>query len=119
MRIKNANEAKKATVTFPYFSIGMAIVETLYKNGYLGIVLRKGKRLRLIEVTLLYEKELPRISGVKRLSKQSKRMYAGVNEIKSVMNGYGKVIVSTPSGVMTGEEAKKTKVGGELLFEIW
>jgi len=119
MRIKNANQTKKATVTFPYSSIALAIAETLSKNGYIGDVSRKGKRSRSIETALIYEKELPRISGVKRLSKQSKRMYVGANEIKSVMNGYGKVIVSTPQGVLTGEEARKAKVGGELLFEIW
>jgi small subunit ribosomal protein S8 len=55
----------------------------------------------------------------KRLSKQSRRVYSSFRDIKPVKNGYGKLILSTPEGVKTGEEAKKAKVGGELLFEIW
>ena len=119
IRLRNANQTNKVTVTFPYSSLGMAIAETLNKNGYIGAISRKGKRARSIEATLIYDKDLPKISGVNRLSKQSRRVYNGAKDIKSVMNGYGKVIVSTPKGVMTGDEAKRAKVGGELLFEIW
>lgn len=119
IRLRNANQTKKVTVTFPYSSLGMAIAEALNKLGYVGAISRKGKRARSIEVALIYEKDLPKISGVKRLSKQSKRVYSGAKDIKSVMNGFGKAIVSTPKGVMSGDEAKKAMVGGELLFEIW
>jgi small subunit ribosomal protein S8 len=63
--------------------------------------------------------EQPKISGVKRVSKQSKRVYLGVKDLKSVRNSYGKAIVSTPRGIMTGDDAKQAKVGGELLFQIW
>lgn len=119
VKIRNANQKNKATVTFPFSSLGMAVAEVLNKSGYIGLFSRKGKKARSIEATLLYENNLPKITGVKRLSKQSKRVYIGFKNINPVMNSYGKVIISTPKGVMTGESARKAKVGGELLFEIW
>jgi small subunit ribosomal protein S8 len=120
LRIKNANWSKKQTVTFPYSLMAMEIAEVLIKNGFLGSASRKGKKVRTIEATLLYDNnEQPKISGVKRVSKQSKRVYLGVKDLKSVRNSYGKAIVSTPRGIMTGDDAKQAKVGGELLFQIW
>jgi small subunit ribosomal protein S8 len=119
IKIKNANSAYKPTVTFPFSSVGMAIAETLAKAGYVGAPSRKGKRLKLIEMPLVYENDVPKINGISRLSTQSKRMYTGVKGVKPVRNGFGKLFVSTSKGVMTGEEAKKEKIGGELLFEIW
>lgn len=119
IRLKNASRTSKPTAVFPYSLLGMAIAEALNKLGYVGSISRKGKRARLIEVGLIYNDGLPKISGVKRTSKQSKRVYNTFKEIKSVMNGYGKAVVSTPKGIMSGDEAKKLNVGGELLFEIW
>ena len=97
IRIKNANSAYKPEVSIPYSSLGMSVAQTLAKS----------------------ENDEPKISCIKRLSGQAKRMYTGVSSIRPVRNGYGKLVVSTSSGVMTGEEAKKAKIGGELLFEIW
>ncbi|OHA15846.1 MAG: 30S ribosomal protein S8 [Candidatus Taylorbacteria bacterium RIFCSPLOWO2_02_FULL_43_11] len=119
IRIKNANSAYKPEVSIPYSSLGMSVAQTLAKSGFTGSPLRKGKRLKFIELPLIYENDEPKISGIKRLSGQAKRMYTGVSSIRPVRNGYGKLVVSTSSGVMTGEEAKKAKIGGELLFEIW
>ena len=59
------------------------------------------------------------VKGVKRISKSSKRIYLKSGEIKAVKNGYGALIISTPQGIMTGRDAKKSKLGGEALFSIW
>lgn len=119
IKLKNANWANKPVATFPYSNYGLALAETLSKTGFVGSVSKKGKKTRLVEVGLLYEDGSPKISGVKRISKLSKRAYLGYKDIKSIKRGYGKLIISTPKGVLTGEDARKQKVGGEPLFEIW
>lgn len=119
IKIKNANWSGKPSVSFPASAFGLAIAETLAKNGFVGAVSKKGKKARTIEVVLIYEDEKPKISGVKRMSKLSRRLYRGWRDIFPVRNGYGKLIISTPKGIMTGDEARKEKVGGEPLFEIW
>ena len=73
-----------------------------------------------IEVELAYEADgSSRISGANRISKPSRRVYLGVNNIKSVRQGQGFLVMSTPRGIMVGDEARKAKVGGEALFRIW
>ncbi len=118
-KIKNAKKVDKQTVCFPYSILGEAVIETLVRSGFLGSFARKGKRNKIIEATVLFENGAPKISGAKKVSSQAKRVYVGFKEIKPVRNGYGLAIISTPKGVMTGEEAVKAGVGGELLFEIW
>jgi small subunit ribosomal protein S8 len=119
IKLKNANWANKPNAVFPYSNYGLSIAEALSKNGFVGGVSKKGKKTKMVEVGLLYEDGTPKISGVKRLSKLSKRSYLGYKDIKSVKRGYGKMIISTPKGILSGEEARKQKVGGEPLFEIW
>ena len=119
IRIKNANQAHKPLVALPYSDLGVAIGEALAKAGYTGAPEKKGKRQKLIELPLVYENGEPKIRGVKRLSKQSKRVYTGASGLRPVRNGFGKIIVSTSKGVMSGEDAKKEQIGGEVLFEIW
>jgi small subunit ribosomal protein S8 len=119
IRIKNASARNKASISFPYSDLGMDISETLVRNGFTSGITRKGKKMKTIELALAYENNIPKVADFKRLSKQSRRVYSSFRDIKPVKNGYGKLILSTPEGVKTGEEAKKAKVGGELLFEIW
>lgn len=119
IRIKNANKAYKPSVSLPYSALGESISLALAKTGFAGTPEKKGKRQKMIELPLVYENGEPKIQGVKRLSRQSKRVYIGVSGIKSVRNGFGKLIVSTSKGVMSGEDAKKEQIGGEALFEIW
>lgn len=118
-KVKNASCAGDKTVTFAYSTVGEAISETLAKAGFIGTYAKKGKKNKNIELTLLFDGDNPKISGAKKISSHSKRVYVNSKNIKPVRNGYGKVIVSTPKGVMTGEDAVKAGVGGELLFEIW
>lgn len=118
--IKNASDSRKESVVFPYSKIKLAILDLLQKEGFIKSFGKKGKKVvKFIEVGLLYSGKEPRINGVKRVSKTSKRVYVGSKEIKKVKNGLGSLIMSTPKGIMTDKMAREAKVGGEALFEIW
>lgn len=119
--IKNAGKADKKTVKFPYSNLRETLAEILKKEGFLESVNKIGKvPKKVLEVGIAYkDKNTPKIVDVKRISKLSKRIYLGSKDISKVKNGYGRLILSTSKGVMTGEEARKEKVGGEALFKIW
>jgi len=121
IRIKNALERKKERIKVPYSRQDENILESLVKHGYLEGVSRKGRGIRrIIEVKLKYDKDgKPIISEIKLLSKFSRRVYIGWRDIKKSHQGYGHYFLSTPGGIMTDYEARKGKVGGELLFEVW
>lgn len=117
--LQNAAKAGVELVVVPHSRLKDAVAIVLKKEGYLSNVEHKGKKTNKIEVTVAYDNGEARIHGVKRISKPSRRMYLGATEIYGVKNGYGHLVLSTPEGVMTGQQAKKAKVGGEVLFEIW
>jgi small subunit ribosomal protein S8 len=121
IRIKNAQLVKKDTVSFGYSILKMEIIKVLEKKGFLSGVERRGKKQRkLIEAQLIYAKDgSPKINGIKRVSKPSRRIYTGFREVYSVKNGIGMALYSTTKGILTDKEARKEKVGGENLFEIW
>ncbi len=108
-------------VKVPYSNLDMAILESLAKHGYLESVSKKGRGVkRIIEAKLKYDKTgQPSISGVKFISRSSRRLYVGYKDMKKSHDGYGYFIFSTPKGILTNIEARKNKVGGEILFEIW
>lgn len=98
----------------------MAIAEKLKEAGFVSAVERKGKKIRKnLDITLKYKDGEHAIAGVKRISKPGRRLYKNSREIIPVRYGYGALILSTPKGVLTDKEARKEKVGGEALFEIW
>lgn len=120
IKLKNANTAGKASVSFPYSKLREAILTTLAKEGFVKSISKKGKKIaKEIEAELVYEEGKPKIMGVQQISKQSRRVYQGAKEIQSVRSGYGALILTTPKGVLTDREARKEKVGGEALFKIW
>jgi small subunit ribosomal protein S8 len=121
IQLKNAGAVGKAHVSVPYSNLKMAVAEKLQNAGYVTGVERKGKKNhKVIEVTLRYEKDGSHaIHDVKRISKPGRRMYQGVRNITPVRYGTGVLLLSTPKGVMTDVEARKEKVGGEALFEIY
>jgi len=120
IQIQNASLAGKATVTVPHSNLLLAIAELLVKKGYVKSVSKKGKKVqKFLEVELATIDGRPRVSGVQRLSKPSKRLYRGHDEIYPVKQGYGTLVVSTPKGILSDDEARKEKVGGEILFTIW
>lgn len=119
IRIKNANTAKRETVLIPYSKFKLDIAKALSGAGYIGAVEVKGKRVRkTIEVALRYDGDDPKIRGVRMLSKPSRRLYAPYKEVKPSPRG-GVVLLTTPKGIFTDRGAKKEKVGGQLIAEIW
>lgn len=121
IRIKNAGNAGKKTVSFPYSKIKFEIIKLLFENKFVGEIFRKGKKnIKLIESELLYDEfGEPKISGFRRFSKSSRRVYVGVKEIHRVKNGFGIGVYSTVKGIVSNKEARSLKIGGEFLFEIW
>jgi small subunit ribosomal protein S8 len=118
IRIKNGSSARKATVVVSDSKFAENIAHLLKKAGYISSV-EKDKEKRELMLGLVYFDGEPRIHGVERISKPSKRMYQKSRDIRSFKSGFGNVIYSTPKGIMTDIEAKKSKVGGEILFRIW
>ena len=121
IQIKNGGRAKKETISIPFSTVKSAIVEKLALKGYVKDLTKKGaKKGKSIEVGILYyENGKPRISDVKRMSKPSRRVYKGYSEIHSIKQGDGSTIISTPKGILSDDEAREQKVGGEILFTIW
>lgn len=120
-RIKNAGDVKKESLVFPYSKIKFEIASVLQKEGYLKSVAKKGKKVtKFIEAELNYDADgSPKVRGVERVSKLSKRIYQKSKELRPVKYGTGLTILTTPKGILTNREAKKEKVGGEVLFKIW
>ncbi len=120
-RLKNAGAVNKQTVSIPFSMFKLAIAEKLQAAGYVKAVEKKGKKVKkTLDVMLKYnERGEHAINGVKRISKPGRRMYRSVHELRPVKYGHGALFLSTPEGIMTDEEARKEKIGGEALFEIW
>ncbi len=119
-KIQNAQKAKKASVKMPFSNMDHAVAELLAKHNFVGTVAKKGRMpKRVLEVDLKYIEEKGAISGVKFLSVPSRRLYAGYADFRPVKQGYGIALVSTPKGIMTSLDARRQKIGGQLLFEIW
>jgi small subunit ribosomal protein S8 len=120
-RITNASLVGKAATIVPYSKLKFEIANILLKHNLVKSFSVKGRKVRKhMEVELAYgEDGRSKITGATRLSKPSRRVYLGFSDIKPVRQGQGFLVVSTPKGVMVGEEAKKAKVGGEALFRIW
>ena len=121
IRLKNSSAVGKKSLTVPYSNMKFAIAELLGKKGYIGAVIKKSRGAsKLFSVELLYgEDGRPLIEGVKRVSKPSRRLYTKSKNIRKFRSGYGISVFSTPSGIMADSDAKKGKVGGEFLFNIW
>lgn len=118
-RIRNASLVHKKELTVPYSKIKMGLANILCKNGYLAKAEEKKEKHPYILLTLKYENSQPAISHIKRVSKPGQRRYVKSSEIKLVLSGFGVAILSTPQGLLTGEEALKLKVGGELICEVY
>lgn len=119
--MKNAAQVSKQTVVVPFSKLKHAIALCLKDNGYVTDVSKKTEKnnVPVLELTLAYTAGAPRIHDVKRISKPSRRMYLGVSDIHSVKNGHGTLVLSTPKGILGDKDARKERVGGEVLFMIW
>jgi len=119
-QIKNAGNAGRDVVLVPFSSIKENIANVLKTEGFIKsaekkMVLKKP----MLEIGLIIENRIPKVKGVQRISKTSKRIYKKSTEIRPIKNGYGALVLSTPKGVMSGRDARKQKLGGEVLFSIW
>ena len=119
IRIKNAQHAKQEMVRIPYSQMKHEIAQALERSGMVGASERKGKRIRkILDLKLLYPDGRPAITKVKLISKPSRRLYASYRELYRAPRG-GIILLTTPKGIMSSEEARKQKVGGQLIAEIW
>jgi len=116
-RIRNAQKAEHKSVIMPLSKIKLEIAKILKKEGYIEELKKSDKKeKKLLEINLKYPAA---INEIKRISKPGQRVYIKADKIKPVKNGYGISIISTPKGLMTGKEAKKAGLGGEVLLEVW
>tara|TARA_Y100000310_G_C20467868_1_gene708542 strand:+ start:131 stop:511 length:381 start_codon:yes stop_codon:yes gene_type:complete len=115
-RIRNAGLARKREVVAPYSNLKYKMAIVLKKEGYLSEVKKvKGN----LVINLTFKRRRPVITGVKNISRPGLRVYKKTTDIPSPLRGDGIAVISTPEGIMSGKEARKKKLGGELLGEVW
>lgn len=119
IRIKNAARARKSVVEVPYSKVKERILENLKNRQFIeGFAVEKGARPQWKNLIITLNNSRRDIE-VKRISKPGQRIYIKSDELKKVNGGLGVAIVSTPKGIITGEEAKKMNLGGELICEVF
>lgn len=120
-RIRNAQLAKKMDTVMPLSKFKLAIAQVLYKQGRISKVsIFSDGNKNFLRLKLKYDENgAPIIREIKRVSKQGCRIYKGKAEIQNVKDGYGFSIISTSKGLLTDNEARKEKVGGEIICEVW
>ena len=124
IQLKNAQARSRENIFIPYSSLKFAVAEVLKKYGFIEDVEKKKRKMKKSEVPWLsiklkYNDGIGAITGMKFVSKPSRRIYSAIADLKPVRSGFGISILSTSKGIMTGDEAKKNRVGGEMLFIIW
>lgn len=120
IQLKNAGAVNKKNISVPYSKLRHAVADKLAMAGFVEKVSTKGAvAKKTLEVALKYEHGTHSIRGVKRISKPGRRLYTKVADIHRVKFGQGKLILSTPAGILTNDEARTANVGGEQLFIIW
>jgi len=119
--IRNGYLAKKDTVVAKHTIICEEIVKLLKADGFIAdYTVENSKPSKKIIITLQYfDKNLPSITGIKRISKGSVRIYSGYDKIPQALSGAGTTIVSTSSGLMTGKTAREKHLGGEVICQVW
>ncbi len=116
IRLKNGYSISRPSVSLKYSKLIFKLMELLQTQEYLE---KAETKEREIIVTLKYTVRKPAITGVKRISKPSLRVYKGASQLPNVFNGLGIAIISTPKGLMTDKQARKLKIGGEVLAFVW
>ncbi|MDX1535211.1 MAG: 30S ribosomal protein S8 [Candidatus Spechtbacterales bacterium] len=118
--IRNGQAVGRDTVKISYSNIKFNLAKIFEREGFIQKAEKKGSSQKpVLILTLKYMEDRPKITALKRVSKPGQRIYKKHNEINKIKGGYGESIISTPKGLMTGEEARKNKVGGEYICEIW
>ena len=120
--INNAQAVgKKQVIFYPYSDFKYAFLELLKNEGFIDNVEKKGRlSKRKIVVDLKYTEDgKPKIRKIRKISKQGQRIYSTYKELKPVKSGYGISILTTSKGLLTNKEARKNKIGGEIICEVW
>ena|SRR5437867_8585659 len=119
-RLRNAARANRGDVSAPYSRIKEEIARILKREGFIAdFEVDTQARPAQIKVTMKFVNRTPALSGLRRVSRPGLRKYVGSTEIPRVLGGMGVAILSTSRGIMTGRDARKERVGGELLALVW
>lgn len=118
-RVRNAMMAKKKEVVIPASNLKLAIAKIMEQEKYIGSVERREDNHGEICIKLKYDKGIPAIKNIKRVSKPGRRVYVTGENLPRVLNGFGLAIISTSRGIMTNKEARKEHLGGEVICEIY
>jgi len=118
-RIRNANRALLPAVEIPHSKMKESIAGIFKREGYIAEFSVEGKLPRVMKLKLKYQGKKSVIEGMRRISTPGLRRYVGSTEIPRVRGGLGVAVVSTSEGVMTGTQARKKNIGGELLCYVW
>lgn len=122
-RLRNANVAHHDTVRMPSSKLKEALAAILLREGYIAgfnVSAEEARPGRFLEVTMKYSADRTRtISGIRRVSKPGLRVYTGADKLPRVLGGLGVAVLSTSHGLMTDREARKRRVGGEILCYVW
>jgi small subunit ribosomal protein S8 len=119
-QIKNAQGAKKEVIQTPYSNFDFAIARVLADAKYIKDVQKKtSNKKNFLEITLAYPGGKPALSDFKIFSTPGRRLYSTYRELKPIRQNYGMAILSTPKGILNNKTARKEKVGGEYLCEVW
>jgi small subunit ribosomal protein S8 len=120
-RVRNAAQARHPSVDVPFSKIKLAITKIMEQEGYVsGFEIAEQGNRKVLRLQLKYDAQRkPVVNGLRRVSRPGLRVYAGMHDIPRVLGGMGTVVISTNRGIMTGREARRRHLGGELLAEIW
>lgn len=121
-RIRNANQVNKEFVEIPYSTLKEGLLKVLKESGFIGevkVFKEKNVKHKMLNVELIYIDGAPKIQHIERVSKPGLRVYSGYKDLQKVLGGFGTYIISTPKGLVNSVEAKKKKLGGEVICKIW
>lgn len=119
-RIRNAISASKNEILVPTSKLKVGVVEVLAKNGYIASYeVIEGSPRGMLKVTINEAGTNAKINEISKVSKPGRRVYSSAEDLPTIKSGRGMIIVSTSKGLMTGREAKKNRLGGEILVKVW
>ena len=119
-RIRNSLAVKKPELVLPYSKIKHEIAKILKNEGYISDVEKVEDKFSNLRIVLTYKEDgLPAIAHIQRSSKPGRRVYVSRDEIPYILNDLGIAILSTSHGVMSNKQARRAKVGGEIICEVW
>jgi small subunit ribosomal protein S8 len=120
IRLKNGYLARRQSVAVPYSKLKEGLAQILVEEGYvLKVKIEQNEQKKDLVLRLKYQDGQPACRQVRRISKPGRRIYLGVTKLPRVLGGLGIAVVSTPRGLMTAKEARRERLGGEVICEVW